>query len=219
MTLAGGIIGAGTRVERLAVYGGTFDPVHCGHVAIAQAALDAGAADRVLFMPVGQQPLKPGRAHAPGEVRVAMLAAAIASEPRFAVSRLELERPGPHYTIDTLRQLRQLEPEVEIAFLCGADQLASLPRWHEPLALLAEFTLLVAARPGQRPVAEIIADLGAAGFPQELLARVTALPAPLLDISATDIRARVRRGEPLDGLVPPAVAALIAQHGLYTTMP
>lgn len=200
---------------RLAVYGGSFDPVHVGHLAIAQAALAAGAAEHVLFVPTGQQPLKPDAKPAPGWARVAMLEAAIGGEPRFAVSRLELARPGPSYTLDTLRLLKEQHPQTDLMFLCGADQLATLPRWHRPFELLAEFALLVAERPGQRAVQAIIADLAAAGFAPTLLARVQPVPAPLLDVSATEIRARVRRGEPITKLVPPGVADIIARHGLY----
>lgn len=206
---------AAGRKPRLAVYGGTFDPVHIGHLSIAQAALDSGAAGRVLFVPVGKQPLKSEAAPAPGPARLAMLEAAIAGEPGFAVSALELERPGPSYTLDTLRAIAQQQPDSEIEFLCGADALAGLPRWHRSLELLAEFPLLVAARPGEQSVAAVKAGLVAQGFPASALDRVMAIPAPLLDVSATAIRERVRRGEPLNGLVPPAVADLIARHWLY----
>lgn len=204
-----------TAVGRLAVYGGSFDPVHAGHLAIARAALASGAADRVLFVPARVQPLKLDARPAPGAVRAEMLAAATSGEPRFAVSTLELERPGPSYTLDTLRALRQQQPHAHIVFLCGADQLANLPRWHRPHDVLAEFGLLVAERPGQPLVEAILARLAAAGFTAELLARVEPLAAPLHDISATAIRERIRRGEPVAGLVPDAVAAIIARHGLY----
>lgn len=203
----------------LAVYGGSFDPVHCGHLAIARAALARGAAHQVLFMPVGVQPLKLDAAPAPGPLRLAMIEAAIAGEARFSVSSLELERPGPSYTLDTLRIVRQQRPGFEIVFLCGADQLEALPRWHRPAELLAEFPLLVAGRPGSRPVEEIKAGLVAQGFSPAALARVTALEAPLLPISATAVRERVRRGEALDGFVPPAVARIIAEHRLYRNLP
>lgn len=219
-----GAAGGEARLAReqkptLAVYGGSFDPVHVGHLAIARAALDSGAAQRVLFMPVGMQPLKPDAAPAPGPLRVAMIEDAIAGEPRFAVSRLELERPGPSYTLDTLRAVRLQQPNVQVAFLCGADQLAALPRWHRPLELLAEFPLLVAARPGNRSIDELKDELAAHGFPPAALDRITMLPAPLVEVSATAIRERVRRGEALDGLVPPGVARLIAEHRLYRDLP
>ena len=183
---------------RIGVFGGTFDPVHVGHLAIALAALESVPLDRVLFVPVRRSPLKDRDPLASTADRVAMLETAIASEPRFALSRAELEREGVSYTVDTLEQLRS---QGELFLILGSDALADLARWRAPDRIRELATILVAARPG---APEPDAMHGARTF-----------DAPRLDISSRELRARAARGMSLRYLVPDAVWEHIKRHGLY----
>ncbi len=194
----------GTRREeealtaRIGVFGGTFDPVHVGHLAIALAALESVPLDRVLFVPVRRSPLKDRDPLASTADRVAMLETAIAREPRFALSRAELEREGVSYTVDTLEELRS---QGELFLILGSDALADLARWRAPDRIRELATILVAARPG---APEPDAMHGARTF-----------DAPRLDISSRELRARAARGMSLRYLVPDAVWEHIKRHGLY----
>ena len=183
---------------RIGVFGGTFDPVHVGHLAIALAALESVPLDRVLFVPVWRSPLKDRDPLASTADRVAMLETAIASEPRFALSRAELEREGVSYTVDTLEELRS---QGELFLILGSDALADLARWRAPDRIRELATILVAARPG---APEPDAMHGARTF-----------DAPRLDISSRELRARAARGMSLRYLVPDAVWEHIKRHGLY----
>ncbi len=185
-------------MARVGVFGGTFDPVHIGHLAIALAALDSVPLDRVIFVPARRSPLKDRDPVASARERVAMLEAAIADEPRFQVSMVELERDGPSYTIDTLESLRR---EGELFLILGSDALAGLPRWRTPERIRELATILVAARPG-------------APEPDPLHGG-RAFDAPRLDISARELRARAARGMSLRYLVPDAVWRHIERTGLY----
>jgi len=181
---------------RIGVFGGTFDPVHVGHLAIAQAALESGKLDRVIFVPARRSPLKDREPVAPAEDRLLMLEAATKNEPRFAVSRIELERDGPSYTVDTLEGLRG---EGELHLILGSDALADLSRWRSPERIRELATILVARRPG-------------APKPD---ASATAFDAPCLDISSRELRARAGRGLTLRYLVPDEVWRHIERRGLY----
>lgn len=183
---------------RLGVFGGTFDPVHVGHLAIANAALESVPLDRVLFVPARRAPLKE---HGPvaGEAdRLTMLERAVAGEPRFSVSRIELDRDGPSYTVDTLEALAGPD---DLFLILGADALAALPRWKDPERIAALATLVVADRPG---APERVGD-----------APVVRFDAPRLDISSRELRARAARGRSLRYLVPDAVWKHIEARGLY----
>ena len=184
--------------SRIGVFGGTFDPVHVGHLAIALAALESVPLDRVLFVPIRRSPLKDRDPLASTADRVAMLETAIASEPRFALSRAELEREGVSYTVDTLEELRS---QGELFLILGSDALADLARWRAPDRIRELATILVAARPG---APEPDAMHGARTF-----------DAPRLDISSRELRARAARGMSLRYLVPDAVWEHIKRHGLY----
>lgn len=186
---------------RLGVFGGTFDPPHVGHLAIANAALEEATLDRILFVPARRSPLKDGEPEASPTDRVAMLEAAIAGEPRFSLSRAELERDGPSYTVDTLAQL---SGEDELFLILGSDALADFAHWRDPERITRLATLLVAARPGAPEP-----PLRVAG------AAVVRIDAPLLDISARALRARAARGRSLRYLVPDAVLRHIEARGLY----
>lgn len=183
---------------RIGIFGGTFDPVHVGHLAIAQAALDDAQLDRVVFVPARRSPLKTTGPAASEEDRYAMLQAAVASEPRFAVSRVELERPGPSFTVDTLEALKG---QGDLFLILGSDALADLPKWRSPERIRALASLLVARRPG---APEPEAGSGARAF-----------DAPCLDISSRELRARAKKGLSLRYLVPDDVWRHIERKGLY----
>lgn len=183
---------------RVGVFGGTFDPVHVGHLAIALAALESAKLDRILFVPARRSPLKERDPLASTDDRYEMLRAATRGEPRFAVSRVELEREGPSYTVDTLEALAH---EGELFLILGSDALADLAKWRSPDRIRALATLLVARRPG---APEPDADSGARSF-----------DAPCLDISSRELRARAGRGLSLRYLVPEDVWRHIQRRGLY----
>ena len=188
--------------RRLGVMGGTFDPIHLGHPVCASEVAYALALDEVVFVPAGRPWQKEGREMSPGEDRYAMTALATRDDPRFTVSRTEIDRPGATYTVDTLRELAA--DGTDLFFLTGADALAQVLTWREPEALFALATFVGATRPGYA--------VDAAAFPD---GAVTLVDTPALDISASDCRARVARGAPIRYLVPDAVADYVAEHGLY----
>jgi nicotinate-nucleotide adenylyltransferase len=195
---------AAERPRRLGLFGGTFDPPHDAHLALARAALEHLGLDAVHWVVAGQ-PWQKARAITPAVHREAMVRAAIDGEPRFVLDRTELERAGPSYTLDTVRALRAAHPGAEWFLILGADQHAGLQSWHGWRELLSLVTLAVANRPGASPPID----------PEVAKVAHRGVPLPLLDISATEIRARAARGLPLEGRVPPAVANYIDQHGLY----
>lgn len=197
-------------MSRIALFGGTFDPPHRAHLALAHAALAALGLAEVRWVPTGQpwQKLQGGRAITPAAHRVAMVEAAIRGKGghvRFVLDRIEVDRTGPSYTIDTLDTLAAREPGHEWVLLIGQDQYAGLHTWRGWRDLLARVTLAVANRPGVAidPAPEVRA------LPHRVV------PLPMLDISATDIRARVAAGLGIAELVPAEVAGYIARHGLY----
>lgn len=192
--------------RRAALFGGSFDPVHNAHVALAQAALRELKLDEVRWVPSGNPWQKlAARALTPAAHREAMVRLAIADEARFVLDRCEIERPGPSYTLDTVRELQAREPGMQWFLLIGQDQYANLHTWAHWTELLQRVVLAVANRPGVlKPVA-----------PEVLRFPHRAVPLPMLDIAATDIRARVVAGQDITPLVPPEVARYIDQHGLY----
>lgn len=183
---------------RLGVMGGTFDPVHLGHLVCASEVAYALSLDSVVFVPAGRPWQKEGRALAPADDRYEMTRLATADDERFTVSRVELDRDGLTYTVDTLRSLAA--DGTDLFFIAGADALAQVGTWREPEALFELATFVGVNRPGYR------ADVDD---------RVKQVDIPALDISATDIRSRVARGAPIRYLVPDAVADYIAARGLY----
>jgi nicotinate-nucleotide adenylyltransferase len=197
-------------VGRVGVLGGTFDPPHYGHLALAEAALTQLELAQVLFVPAGSPPHKPGRPITAAHHRAAMVEAAVAGQPAFALSRVDLDRPGPHYTVDMLALLRQALPGSELYFLLGSDSLHDLPSWRDPAGIVRQACLAVLGRPGWEADWEAL-ERAVPG----LRGRLVRLEAPLLAISSTDLRWRARQGLPLTGLVPPAVEEYILQHGIY----
>lgn len=185
------------------MFGGTFDPPHVGHLIVAQDALAALGLDRIIFMPAAVPPHKRGLKVTPAETRLKLLRAATADDPRFEVSTLELRRAGPSYTVDTLRELRERDPEGALFFLMGADQFRLFHSWRAPdeIARLAELAVLT--RDGQERFEPAV------DVPHRWLS-VTRV-----DISATELRRRVAAGLPIRYLVPRAVEELILAEGLY----
>jgi nicotinate-nucleotide adenylyltransferase len=198
--------------------GGTFDPIHRGHLALAHAARTELGLDEIVFVPAGIPPHKIGRRISPSADRLAMVELAIAGEPGFTVSRVEIDRPGPSFTADTVEGMLEAaaaDRPIEITVILSVDAFADLPTWRDPGRLVALARLAVAPRPGHASP-----DMAALGARVPGLAgRVSVLAGPNLDVSASDIRGRVGRGEPIGDLVPPAVAAYIQAHHLYREPP
>ncbi len=191
--------------ERWGILGGTFDPIHFGHLAMAEEARERLGLARVLFIPTGEPPHKPqGRASA--EDRCRMTELAVAENPAFAVSRIEIDRPGRSYTVETLRDLHAQYPETDFTFIIGADMALDFHRWRDPEGILAQAAVVAITRPGY-DLAQL-ATLPTAG-------RITPLDAPGLYLSSTDLRARVREGRSIRYLVPAAVREYIEERGLY----
>ena len=195
--------------------GGTFDPIHVGHLAVAEEAREALALDRVLFVPAGQPPHKlPGSVSRVGD-RVAMVQLAIADNPAFELSMVEVEREGPSFTVDTVEALAAANPGVELHLILSAETFAELPSWHEPDRLFAAARMAVVPREGYP--APDPAWLARA-FPGRE-DRVDYLGGPRLGLSSTALRTRVGAGRSIRYLVPPAVEAYIAEHQLYRRLP
>jgi nicotinate-nucleotide adenylyltransferase len=187
---------------RTGVFGGAFDPPHLGHLVAASDACRILRLDVLLLVPSAVHPFKAGRMRTPAALRLEMVAAAVAGDGRMAADGLELERPGPSYTVDTLREVRRRDPAGELFFLTGADNLRDLPSWREPDEILRLATLAVLSREGE----------GAAGAPG---VPAVAVPVTRVDVSATEIRRRVAAGDPIRYLVPEPVRAIIEREGLY----
>ncbi|HET9110750.1 MAG TPA: nicotinate-nucleotide adenylyltransferase [Ktedonobacterales bacterium] len=203
---------------RYGILGGTFDPPHLGHLALAQEAHARLGLDRVWFAPAATPPHKRGHEMSSAAVRRAMVELAIAGDERFGLDTVDLDRPGPAYTVETLKLLRaRWGDSAWIGFIIGWDMLLSLPTWHEPAATVAQLDAVVAAhRPGyagqdgeERALADLERRLPG------VRARLVILPGPQLDISSTDLRERVAQGLPVRYLTPDPVRAYITSRGLY----
>lgn len=203
--------------QRIGVFGGTFDPIHFGHLVVAQEAAWRLALDLVLFVPAGTPPHKPGPVTAPAHRR-AMVALAVADNPRFAVATLELERAGPSYTVHTLAALRARQPEAAFTLILGGDMVYDVGNWRDPAGIARQVAAVAAvARPGFALDDARLVALAAQA--PELRAKITLVSAPLLDISATQLRARMASDEPVRYLLPDPVIAYIMAHGLYRLAP
>ena len=198
-------------IRRVGILGGTFDPVHHGHLVAAEEARYQLGLDRVLFVPAAHPPHKPRQPITPAHHRLRMIELAIAPSPHLAVSRVDLDRPGPSYTVDTLDLLRaEWGPDALLFFIQGADLLADILTWHQPQRLIQLCQLAVVER------ADVEIDLQyLEGHLPGLSSRIHWVRMPGLDISSRDLRARVRRGRPISHLVPRAVEAYILEQGLY----
>jgi len=202
---------AGAELKR-GILGGTFNPPHIGHLVCAQAALDQLGLDRVVLMPARQPPHKQVAEDPGAEARYELCRLAVDSDERFDVSRLELERAGRSYTVDTLKALHDQHPQDDLTFIVGGDMARSLPTWREPEAVLELATLAVAERAGSERE-DIRGELRALrGASPE---RVRFVDMPRIDVSSSMVRERVATGRPIRYLVPDAVADAIAQNGWY----
>src|SRR4051794_8585997 len=192
--------------RRLGVMGGTFDPIHHGHLVAASEVASAFDLDEVVFVPTGRPWQKADDEVSPAELRYLMTVIATASNPDFTVSRVDVDRPGATYTIDTLRDLRDRYPDAELFFITGADALADILTWKDVEELFALALFVGVTRPGHL--------LDGAGLPTE---RVSLLEVPAMAISSTACRDRVRLGRPVWYLVPDGVVQFIGKYGLYRT--
>lgn len=190
-------------MNRIGLFGGSFDPVHLGHLLVAQAACEEFKLDRLFFIPAAQSPLKPEQVPAPAELRLRMLRLALAGETNYEVDDQETRRGGPSYTIDTVRAYRQLYPKAAMFYIIGADHVPVLPKWRaaDELAAIVEF--LAVPRPGDPPVSA------------KPPFRVQNLIGTPFAVSSSQIRGRVKAGQSIQHLVPAAVAEAIGNSGLY----
>jgi nicotinate-nucleotide adenylyltransferase len=194
-----------STTRRIGIMGGTFDPIHHGHLVAASEAQISFDLDEVVFVPTGQPEEKPDVT--PSEHRYLMTVIATASNPRFSVSRVDIDRPGPTYTIDTLTDLHREYPDADLFFITGADAVAQLVKWKHADTLWDLAHFVAVTRPGH--------DLSVSGIPHEA---VSVLEIPALAISSTDCRARAVANRPVWYLVPDGVVQYIAKHGLYRSV-
>lgn len=199
-----------SAAKRIGVLGGTFDPPHCAHLALAKTVRKALNLERLLFVPAADPPHKRGKPHTPASARLDMLKLALAGQAGMGLSRLDVDRPGPQFSLDTMKLLRAAHPDARFWFVMGADSLRDLPGWHRPLELVSLCRLAVVPRPGVcvRP------DMHEAALPG-LERRVDIVDCAPLPHASHDIVERLRRGEDVSGLVPSAVLDYIVAKGLY----
>ncbi|HCD3684202.1 TPA: nicotinate-nucleotide adenylyltransferase [Corynebacterium striatum] len=200
-----------TSPQRIGIMGGTFDPIHNGHLVAASEVAYRFQLDQVVFVPTGQPWQKAGREVTAAEHRYLMTMVATASNPRFTVSRVDIDRKGPTYTIDTLRDLRELFPDAELYFITGADSLASIMSWRDWEVMLEMANFVGVTRPGY----ELSKDM----LPLESQTGIELIVIPAMAISSTDCRERAREGEPVWYLVPDGVVQYIAKNNLYGPNP
>ncbi len=190
-------------MKRIGLFGGSFDPVHCGHLLMARAAMEEAQLERMIFIPTAQSPFKPGGSNTPAALRGAMLRQALAGQTQFEVDELEMHRGGVSYTIETVQEFQRRHPEAHFWYIIGADHVPLLPKWRNAgeLAGLVEF--LVIPRPGDptAPLPEPFRGQVLKGFP--------------FGVSSTIVRERVKAGLPIDHLVPATVAETIRNNRLY----
>ena len=198
----------------LGVIGGTFDPVHIGHLAIAEDARENFDLTKIIFMPARRSPHKTDVISAPAEARLEMVRIATMNNPWFGVSDAELRREGPSYTFDTLENLQEENPSAQIFFIIGSDSLGDLHAWHRAKELISRFKVVTVARPGED---ELDAGRLAGALGKEAASQIERhyLKDALISVSATDIRKRVRDGRSIRYLVPAAVERYILRKGLY----
>lgn len=192
--------------DRIGILGGTFDPIHIGHLIIGQETLRCCSLDRVIFIPSADPPHKRSSKMAPAEVRAEMVRLAIADNPFFELSRIELDRPGISYTVDTLQILRRrLGDSAQLFLIIGADGAVEMRTWCDPESVLELAQVTVVGRPGF-DLQQVDPGLGR---------QMTFLETPLVDVSSTDIRRRLRAGDPVRYLLPEPVVRFIQSRGLY----
>lgn len=190
--------------RRLAIMGGTFDPIHYGHLVAAEGARHEFNLEKVIFIPAGQPPHKKGRRITDSHYRLEMTRHAVSSNSHFEVSDIEVERTGPSYTIDTVIAVKELYPQHQVFFITGADAVLEILTWNRVEELLSRCSFIAATRPGYR-----LESL------EHTLKNIVTMEVPALAISSTDIRHRVKDGRPIKYLLPEAVENYIKEMGLY----
>lgn len=201
----------GAKSRAIGLMGGTFNPIHYGHLVTAEAARDAFGLERVIFVPAGQPPHKTG-VIAPAEHRYLMTFLATASNDRFDTSRVEIDRPGPSYTSETLAHFHALDPDVQWYFITGADAVMEIVQWHAAREVFEYAEVIAASRPGYAlRLSALVPDLG------DRVKHIHHLEVPALAISSSDIRRRLAHGLSIRYLVPEAVEHYIRKNGLYTS--
>jgi len=199
---------------KIGILGGTFDPIHNGHLAIAEEARKRMGLAEVYFVPAARTPLKESGTILAAEHRIEMVRLAIADYPYFKLSTIEIDRPGPSYTVDTIAELRdKFGAENELYFIIGLDSLAQLPRWREPARIIRMCRLVAVPRPGYSLPDTNTLEAAMPGISQ----RLTVLDEPKSDVSATEVRQRAKRGESISHLVPEEVVEYIKRQKLYLT--
>jgi nicotinate-nucleotide adenylyltransferase len=199
---------------RIGVFGGAFDPVHYGHLILAEQCREQARLDAVWFVPAARHPFKAGSTAAPFERRAEMLQLAIAGHPAFRVDEIEKDRPGPSYTADTLDELQRCHPDAELHLLVGSDTLPEFPHWHEPGRIARTAALVVMERPGH-PIPAAAELQSALALPPDVPLRFQVVEVPLIDLSSRDIRRRVAQGHTIRYMLPRAVEVYIGEKGLY----
>lgn len=192
--------------NRIGLFGGTFNPIHVGHLRVAEAALSQCGLRQVIFLPTGHPPHRTVEDGVSGELRYAMVELAVAGHPGFAVSRHEVDHSGPCYTVDTIAAMKERHAE-GVAYIVGADIFSRIEIWHDWPKLLRSAPFVVAPRPG--------VDLAVFARPPFDQAEIHILQMPMISVSSADIRRRYREGRPTAGLVPDAVDRFVHKHGLY----
>lgn len=199
-------------MERLGVFGGTFDPPHYSHLILAEEARAQLGLARVLWLPAGRSPFKQYRDITPVDVRLQMVSVAIADNPAFGISQVDIQREPPHYSADTIRLLQAEYPRAMLFWIMGEDSLRDLPRWHRAEEFVRSCELAVLGRPGvEADISEVEQALPAVN------GRIHWVHAPQMEISSKDIRERIRAGRPVRYLLPPAVRAIIRAQRLYAS--
>ena len=198
--------------SKVGIMGGTFNPVHNGHLLLAEQAREYCNLDEILFMPSGNSYMKNHDEIPDGDTRISMTALAIEDNPHFALSAMEVERKGPTYTCETLKELKKLHSEIQYYFIIGADNLFSIETWWKPEEILACCTLIVALR-GDKEERAILNK--AADLKEKYNASIILLPERKFDISSTEIREKIKRGESVRYLLPDKVISYIEKNGLY----
>ena len=193
-----------SKHKRIGIFGGTFDPIHNAHMDIARAALKEAHLDRIIFVVSARPPHKHGGPYASAEDRFAVVSAAVHGNPRFEVSRVEMDREGPSYMVDTLGEMAKLHRDAALFLIIGLDSFLDLPKWKDPEGIISRARLLVIRRPNLPDEA-----------PVQLKGRYDVLKFPETDLSSTEVRDRIVAGGPFDELVPAPVARLIRERGIY----
>jgi len=204
----------GEAIMRVGIYGGTFDPIHQGHLILAEQCREQGKLDQVWFVPAFRPPNKLEQNLSRFEQRVEMLSLAIAGNPAFRINELEKERPGLSFTVDTLGELQKRHPGYEFWLLVGSDTLADLPHWHDPIRVVALVGLMVMARPGT-PVMTAAELADRLGLPADAPLRLHTAQTPLINISSRDLRHRVAEGRSVRYFLPRAVEVYVQEKRLY----